>query len=80
MIDVGGTRVTVLATGKTEEREIPSVSRMTARKVTQDVKRITKDWEYEHASIGYPGPVIHGRPLHEPYNPGGPAGTNGHIL
>jgi polyphosphate glucokinase len=71
VIDVGGTHVKVLATGQPEEREIPSGSRMTARKMTQDVKRVTKDWEYDHVSIGYPGPVIHGRPLHEPYNLGG---------
>jgi predicted NBD/HSP70 family sugar kinase len=71
VIDVGGTHVKVLATGQPEEREIPSGSRMTARKMTKDVKRVTKDWEYDHVSIGYPGPVIHGRPLHEPYNLGG---------
>jgi polyphosphate glucokinase len=71
VIDVGGTHVKVLATGQREEREIPSGSRMTARKMTKDIKRVTKGWEYDHVSIGYPGPVIHGRPLHEPYNLGG---------
>jgi len=68
VIDVGGTHVKVLATGHREEREIPSGSKMTARKMVRDVKRITKDWKYGFVSIGYPGPVIHGRPLHEPYN------------
>ena len=77
VIDVGGTHVKVLATGHPEEREIRSGSKMTARKMTQDVKRVTKDWEYDHVSIGYPGPVIHGRPLHEPYNlAGGWVGFN----
>lgn len=71
VIDVGGTHVKVLATGQPEEREIPSGFRMTAPKMTKDVKRVTKDWEYDHVSIGYPGPVIHGHPLHEPYNLGG---------
>ncbi|HXU19675.1 MAG TPA: ROK family protein [Verrucomicrobiae bacterium] len=71
VIDVGGTHVKVLATGQREEREIPSGSAMTASKMVRDVKRVAKDWKYDHVSIGYPGPVLHGRPLHEPYNLGG---------
>jgi polyphosphate glucokinase len=71
VIDVGGTHVKVLATRQRQEREIPSGSNMTARKMVRDVKRATKDWEYGLVSIGYPGPVIHGRPLHEPHNLGG---------
>ena len=71
VIDVGGTHVKLLATGQPQEREIPSGSRMTARQMTRDVKRVTKDWEYDHVSIGYPGPVVHGRRIREPYNLGG---------
>ena len=70
VIDVGGTHVKVLATGQPEERKIPSGSHMTARLMVRDVKRVTKDWEYSVVSIGYPGPVIHGRALHEPHNLG----------
>lgn len=71
VIDVGGTHVKVLATGELEEREIPSGLTRTASKMVRDVKRSVKDWKYDVVSIGYPGPVIHGRPLHEPYNLGG---------
>jgi predicted NBD/HSP70 family sugar kinase len=71
VIDVGGTHVKVLATGQDEELKIPSGSKMTARTMVRDVKRATKGWEYGLVSIGYPGPVIHGRPLHEPHNLGG---------
>ena len=70
VIDVGGTHIKVLATGQDEERKIPSGSKMTARTMVRDVKRATTGWEYGLVSIGYPGPVIHGRPLHEPYNLG----------
>ena len=70
VIDVGGTHVKVLATGQHDELKIPSGSKMTARKMVRDVKRVTKDWEYGRVSIGYPGPVIHGRPFHEPHNLG----------
>ncbi len=70
-VDVGGTHVKVLATGQKQRREIPSGLGMTASRMIRDVKRATKDWEYDVVSIGYPGPVVHGRPLREPYNLGG---------
>ena len=34
------------------------------------VKRLAADWTYDSVSIGYPGPVLHGRPIAEPYNLG----------
>src|SRR5689334_25302014 len=70
VIDVGGTHVKVLATGEREERRISSGPNMTARKMVQDVKRVTQDCEYGLVSLGYPGPVVQGRPLHEPHNLG----------
>ena len=71
VIDVGGTHVKLLATGKRDRREIPSGPKMTAGQMVRQVKRRVQDWEYEAVSIGYPGPVVHGRPLREPYNLGG---------
>ncbi len=70
-LDVGGTHVKVLATGHRQERKILSGLTMTASKMVEDVKRVTRDWKYDVVSIGYPGLVIHGRPLHEPHNLGG---------
>ncbi len=71
VVDVGGTHIKVLATGQREPRKIPSGPHMTARKMVQQVKQSAKDWKYDVVSIGYPGPVILGRPLREPYNLGG---------
>lgn len=71
VIDVGGTHVKVLATGQREEREFPSGPAMTAKQMAMGVKSITRDWKYDVVSIGYPGPVIHGKPLHDPANLGG---------
>jgi polyphosphate glucokinase len=71
VIDVGGTHVKVRVTGQREERKIPSGSAMTAARMVREVKRSVKDWEYDVISIGYPGPVIHGCPVHEPHNLGG---------
>jgi polyphosphate glucokinase len=71
VIDVGGTHVKVLATGQHEPRETPSGPAMTASKMVREVTRLIRDWKHDRVSIGYPGPVIHDRPLHEPHNLGG---------
>jgi len=71
VIDVGGTHVKVLASGKQNSRKIPSGPSLTASRMVEQVKDITKDWTYRAVSIGYPGPVVHERPLREPYNLGG---------
>ena len=34
------------------------------------VKALAKDWKYDRVSMGYPGPVIHNRPVAEPHNLG----------
>jgi polyphosphate glucokinase len=70
VIDVGGTHVKVLASGQEQPRKIPSGPAMTARRMVAAVKRATRDWRYDRVSIGYPGPVLHGRPIAEPRNLG----------
>ncbi len=70
VIDVGGTHVKALVTGQKEPVKIPSGPKMTARKMVKDVQKVAAGWEYSGVSIGYPGPVIHGRPLCDPHNLG----------
>ncbi len=59
VIDVGGTHVKVLASGRREPREIPSGPSMDASGMVAAVKRLTADWRYDVVSIGYPGVVVH---------------------
>jgi len=68
VIDVGGTSVKLLATNKKEPRKFPSGTGMTPAVMVRQVKKTVKDWDYDVVSIGYPGPVIHGRPLRDPHN------------
>jgi polyphosphate glucokinase len=68
VIDVGGTSIKVLATGQKEMRKFPSGRTMTASAMVEGVKDAVRDWDYDVVSIGYPGPVIHGRPLRDPHN------------
>jgi predicted NBD/HSP70 family sugar kinase len=70
IIDVGGTHVKMCVTGQTGERKIDSSATLTAAGMVRAVKRLVKDWPYDAVSIGYPGPVVHGRPLRDPYNLG----------
>jgi polyphosphate glucokinase len=69
-IDVGGTHVKILASGHKTAIHIPSGATMTARKMVAEVRKAAAGWEYSRVSIGYPGPVIHGAPVSEPYNLG----------
>ena len=71
VIDVGGTHVKVLATGHRKPIEIPSGPKMTARQMVEKVRQETTGWRYSVVSIGYPGPVLHGKPVSEPVNVGG---------
>jgi polyphosphate glucokinase len=38
--------------------------------MVSEVKKRSADWTYNAVSIGYPGPVLCGRPIAEPYNLG----------
>jgi polyphosphate glucokinase len=69
-VDVGGTHVKILATGQKQKREIVSGPKMTARQMVSEVKKLAEDWAYEAVSVGFPGPVLHGRPVTDPHNLG----------
>jgi polyphosphate glucokinase len=70
VIDIGGTHVKMLATGQKEPRHFPSGPTLTPAAMVKQVKEATKDWEYDRISMGYPGPIINGRPLRDPHNLG----------
>jgi polyphosphate glucokinase len=70
VVDVGGTSVKILATGQTERRSFPSGPTLTPRRMVSGVKKLARGWAYDMISIGYPGTVLHGRPIAEPHNLG----------
>src|SRR5205807_1892223 len=67
-VDVGGTHVKILATGQETPRRIVSGPKLTAARMVTAVKELAQDWSYEAVAIGYPGPVLHGKPVSEPHN------------
>jgi polyphosphate glucokinase len=70
VVDVGGTHVKLLATGHRTRRLVDSGPRMTPRRMVKAVRALTADWRYDVVSIGFPGPVLHGRIAAEPFNLG----------
>ena len=77
VIDVGGTHVKVLATGQDVHREFKSGPALTPKRMISGVRKLASDWKYDVVSVGYPGPVLHNRPVSEPWNLGkGWAGFN----
>jgi polyphosphate glucokinase len=69
-VDVGGTHVKVMDNKSLTKREFESGPHLSAKKMVKKVKDLTKDWSYDVVSVGYPGPVVHNRPLAEPHNLG----------
>ena len=70
VVDVGGTSIKILATGHHELRSFASGRTLTPRRMVSGVKKLARDWAYDAVSIGYPCPVLHGRPIAEPHNLG----------
>ena len=70
VIDVGGTSVKILATGQSESRSFRSGPKLTPKRMVSGVIKLAADWTYDVVSIGYPGPVLGGRPSAEPVNLG----------
>src|ERR1051326_6521392 len=70
VVDVGGSHVKLLATGKRTPIKIPSGPHLTATAMVRAVRGATKSWKYDAVSVGYPGAVLHGRPAAEPRNLG----------
>ena len=70
VIDIGGSRVKILATRQDESRQFLSGPTLTPRRMAAGVRKLARGWKYDVISMGYPGVVLHGRPIIEPHNLG----------
>jgi len=71
VVDVGGSSVKILVTGQTKHRSFRSGPTLTPGEMVSGVKKHAADWAYDVVSVGYPGPVLGGRPICEAVNLGG---------
>ena len=69
-VDVGGTKVKILASGETEPRKLKSGSKLTPDEMVGEVKALAKGWRYDAVSVGLPARVGPNGPLAEPGNLG----------
>jgi polyphosphate glucokinase len=69
-VDIGGTKVKILATGQTEPRKAPSGKDFTPAGLVETVRALARGWDYEAITIGYPGLVGPQGPRSEPGNLG----------
>ena len=70
VVDIGGSRVKLLATGTAEPRAFDSGPELTPQALVRIVRESTTDWKYDVLSIGYPGAVDANGPRAEPGNLG----------
>ena len=70
MIDIGGTSVKLLVSGQHKRRMLSSGRKMTPDEMVRKTLELVSDSGLFGISIGYPGPVLCGRPICEPYNLG----------
>lgn len=66
VIDIGGTHVKIMATGHGKERKAESGPKMSAQDMVDTVVELAGKWKFKAVSMGYPGPVVHGKPVLEP--------------
>jgi polyphosphate glucokinase len=69
-IDVGGSHVKTLLSGRSDVRAFESGPTMTPQEMVSQVLKLNADLRYDVVSIGYPGVVMRGRIMVEPYNLG----------
>ncbi|MFZ1108363.1 MAG: ROK family protein [Rhodomicrobium sp.] len=70
VVDIGGNNVKALVTGQIQPRKFSSGPFLTPEEMIAGIQGLVADWDHDVVSIGYPGPVLDGRPLREPVNLG----------
>lgn len=68
VIDVGGSHVKLLATGRRRRRRFESGPTLTPGDLVERVRELTSDWPHDVIALGYPGAVGPNRPEAEPGN------------
>ena len=68
VVDIGGTHVKLLASGRRVPVKLDSGRDLTPRLMVRRVLEATRGWRYDAVTLGYPGPVERGRPLADPHN------------
>jgi polyphosphate glucokinase len=68
VVDIGGTKLKILASGETKPRKMVSGKNLTPARMVEAVRELAKGWKYDAISIGYPGRVGSHGPSSDPGN------------
>ena len=71
VIDVGGSKIKLRKSDSPQTIKFKSGRTMTASRMAVQAMLLTTKWKYDAISIGFAGPVVHGRPACDPENLGG---------
>ncbi len=69
-IDIGGSHVKIRSSAGGEEKKTDSGKAMSGAEMVAAVKAMAKGMTYDVIAMGYPGPVVHDKPLRDPVNLG----------
>ena len=67
-VDIGGTHVKFRTQRHKDEVKVKSGRKFTPAKMMEALEEYAGAWSYDHVTLGYPGPVVHDKPLAEPHN------------
>ena len=70
MIDVGGTNIKLRKSDSAQTIKFKSGKKMTPAEMAVKVLLLTAKWKYNVVTIGFSGPVVHGKPAVDPENLG----------
>lgn len=66
VIDIGGSNVKLMLSGKAARLKIPSGPAFTPARLVKQTLALTADWDFDVISIGFPAPVRNGKPVAPP--------------
>ncbi|HEV2842585.1 MAG TPA: hypothetical protein VGW39_14780 [Chthoniobacterales bacterium] len=70
VIDIGGSNIKLRKSDSPHTLKFESGRKMTPSQMAVQVLGLTAKWDYDVISIGFAGPVIHGKPAGDPQNLG----------
>ena len=66
VIDIGGSNVKLMISQEGKRRKFESGPKLTPEEAMAEIKKETKDWDFEAVAIGFPAPVCDGKIMKDP--------------
>ncbi|MDQ3199600.1 MAG: ROK family protein [Verrucomicrobiota bacterium] len=66
VIDVGGSNVKLMISQEEKRRKFPSGPKLTPDEAVAEIKKETKDWDFDAIALGIPAPVRNGKIATDP--------------